>query len=143
MNRYSAKLTRLTHRHPHGFTLLEVLVGLMLMALLVVSSLTALSRYRSILALASRQRQAIQVADDLLARWLDSSTGLPGADSGRIPQHPTMGWNTRVVSQRMVCGVPTEIIRLNVWEQTGNQTEPRVLSSIEFVRSVTFTGANL
>ncbi len=131
-----------SNRSP-GFTLLEVVVGLMLMAALVVSALTALSRYQSVLKDAGRKRQAIAVADDLLQRWSDSPAGLPGSAAGTVPTDPTLGWRTRVVAQRSVCGMPAEVIRLDVWEQRLDEPEPRVLASVEYLRRRPLRGLRL
>ncbi|WP_419189634.1 type II secretion system protein [Stieleria marina] len=126
--------TQRSRRDRTGFTLLEVVIGVMLMASLVVGSLTALSRYRSSLAMAARKRQAMVVADDLLNVWVQSSNGLPGASVGEVGGESLFRWQTRVLSQRLICGVQTEVVRLEIYHPQSSNVAPYPLATVDYVR---------
>ncbi|MGB7344296.1 MAG: type II secretion system protein [Pirellulaceae bacterium] len=126
--------TENSQSHRAGFTLLEVVIGMMLMTSLVVGSLTALSRYRNSLATVARKRQAINVADELLNQWVQSSNGLPGASVGEVTGESVFRWQTRVLSQRRVCGVQTEVVRLEVYQSESSDGAAYPLTTVDYLR---------
>lgn len=107
-----------------AFTLVEVVVGCVLLATLLVSTLLATSRYRSQIARAQRRQQAVYLADTLLASWWDSQKGIPLAESGTVadplkPNSASLSWQTSVVSSRNVLGVVHPVVRLQVFDRLG------------------------
>ncbi|MDA7874776.1 type II secretion system GspH family protein [Rhodopirellula sp.] len=71
-----------------GFTLIEVVVGLTLMATVVVASLLAFSAHQKQIRQARSKIAAVQVADDLLNRMSANRTGIPSSATGTIIDHP-------------------------------------------------------
>ncbi|MEM7557550.1 MAG: type II secretion system protein [Planctomycetota bacterium] len=111
-------------RDRKAFTLVEVVVGCVLLATLLVSTLLATSRYRNQIARAQRRQQAVYLADMLLASWWDSQKGIPLAESGFVadplkPSSASLSWQTSVVSSRNVLGVVHPVVRLQVFDRSG------------------------
>ena len=111
-------------RDRKAFTLVEVVVGCVLLATLLVSTLLATSRYRGQIARARQRQQAVYLADKLLASWWDSKKGIPLAESGAIadpaqPNSLSLTWQTSVVSSRSVLGVIHPVVRLQVFDRLG------------------------
>ena len=117
-----------------GFTLVEVVIGLSLMATVIVSSLLAFSKHQKQIRLAQAKIAAVQIADDLLNRMSASRTGIPAAASGSIPDHPNWSWRTRVTTETLRSPVPMQIINLQIIEgKTGSK--PTLLSSTSVVKA--------
>ena len=107
-----------------AFTLVEVVVGCVLLATLLVSTLLAASRYRSQITRARQRQQAAYLADKLLATWWDSQKGIPLAESGVIedPDRPnslSLTWRTSVVSSRTLLGAVHPVVKLQVFDRLG------------------------
>ncbi|MGB0759794.1 MAG: type II secretion system protein [Rubripirellula sp.] len=117
-----------------GFTLVEVVIGLSLMATVIVSSLLAFSKHQKQIRLAQAKIAAVQIADDLLNRMSASRTGIPAAASGSIPDHPNWFWRTRVTAETLRSPIPMQIINLQIIEgKTGSK--PTLLSSTSVVKA--------
>ena len=69
---YGAALTRRA-----GFTLIEVVAGLMLLATLLVTMLLAIARGQRLNELSENRQTGASIADRLLAGWVDSDRGIP------------------------------------------------------------------
>ncbi len=110
-----SKSTRTPRGKRLGFTLLEVLVGMVLFAGLVASSLVATSRYQLTVKRLVDQQAAIEIADQLMHQWADSPHGVPAISLGVVPGSPRFRFRTRLLSRRLVCGVPVDVVRLEVW----------------------------
>ncbi len=111
-------------RDRQAFTLVEVVVGCVLLATLLVSTFLATSRYRNQTARAQRRQQAVYLADKLLASWWNSQKGIPLAENGTVADPARsnshiLTWQTSVVSSRNVLGVVHPVIRLQVFDQLG------------------------
>jgi prepilin-type N-terminal cleavage/methylation domain-containing protein len=102
------------HRYCRGFTLIEVVLGLVLLATLLVALMLAAARLRRLDRLAHDRQAATLVADHLLAGWLDSATGIPVASVGPIAGRPDWVWRTTLIRNQLIFGVPTAIVRLDV-----------------------------
>ncbi len=118
---------------PSGFTLMEVVVGLTLMATVLVGSLLSFSAHRRQLRRADAKIAAVAVADDLLSRFMGSREGIPLLANGSIDSHPTWYWQTQPVGTTAPAGVPLQVIRLQVIEITASG-EHRVHTSVDVVR---------
>jgi len=113
-----------------GFTLVEVVVGLTLMATVIVSSLLAFSKHQKQIRLARSKIDAVQIADDLLNRMSASRTGIPPAATGPIPEHPNWSWQTSVSAETLGVPIPMQIIKLQIMEQESNSKLNLLVSTI-------------
>ena len=133
------KRTRL-HCYPaparRSFTLVEVVVGFVLLATVLVSLLLALARQRRNGEMARGRQAACLIADELLADWIESPTGIPLRGSGGVIGRPGWFWRTTVQANRQVIGIPATIVRLDVFE---NQISG-VLISVEAAVAATGQG---
>lgn len=117
-----------------AFTLLEVLVGMALMAGLVASCLTALSRYQSQLGDAEEKQRAIVFADELMNAWVDSSQGLPGPSIGVVPAQPEYVYRTQLIARRNVCGVSLDVLQLDIGSRRSSDSVDNWITSLQYVR---------
>ncbi len=115
-----------------GFTLLEVVVGLALMASVLVGSLLSFSAHRKQLRSADAKIAAVAIADDLLDRLSGSREGIPSSQRGQIAGHPGWFWQTRIVGVTAPAGIPLKVVRLEVIEITQGRSQ-RVLSTVDVV----------
>ncbi len=123
----------LVSRHSFGgFTLLEVVVGLTLMATVLVGSLLSFSAHQKQLRDADARIAAVAVADDLLHHFCSSREGIPSAGRGRISGRPDWFWQTRIVGVTAPSDIPLQVIRLELIEVTVDGSR-RVLSTVEVV----------
>ena len=123
-----------------GFTLIEVVVGLVLLATLLVGVLQAYGAHHRQLAHARDQLVAAQLADDMLAAWVDAPRGVPRQAAGLIPQHPSWAWRTQVRGRREVAELPVEIIRFEIVSSGATPEDSRLLSAVEIVQAVPVEG---
>ncbi len=119
-----------------GFTLLEVVVGIMLLATLLVTSLLALGKQRRILRQAHDRQQAISLADAFLTKWHQSSTGVPLSGSGPIAERAGWWWQTEVVANRVVFDKTRPIVRLQIIDRSANSAKESVLLSVELLHQI-------
>ena len=125
---------RLSKLGDRGFTLLEVVVGLVLMSTVLVSSLLAYSAHQHQLRAAEAKLAAVTIADELMTRFVASREGIPRASRGPLAEHPGWYWQTRTVGVAAPAGIPVQVIRLEVLETIPNR-DPRVLAQIDVVQS--------
>ncbi len=117
-----------------AFTLLEVVVGLVLMATLVASSMVAVSAHRRSLALAGEKRRAVEHADRLLTFWYEDTGEVPDFGQGVIADDPAWTWRIAPIGQRSVCGIAVNVLRLEILAVTAASRSPQVLSSVEVLQ---------
>ena len=117
-----------------AFTLLEVIVGLVLMGSLVASALVAMASHQHAMVLAKHKIEAAQIADTLLTQWYEFEGDIPGRGQGVVTGSIPWVWRTQRIDSRIVCGVPVNVIRLDIIGQTG-ENEPVVLSSVELLQA--------
>ena len=103
-----------------GFTLIEVVIGLSLMATVVVASLLAFSGHQEQIRQANAKLADVDIADDLLNRLSATRDGIPMSGSGRIANHPNWYWQTRVAGEVVCAQVPLRIINLQIIEREPN-----------------------
>ncbi|HBO44191.1 MAG TPA: hypothetical protein DD670_09710 [Planctomycetaceae bacterium] len=78
--------------HRRAMTLLEVAVGLLLLATLLVGILRAFGQHSRQARHARIRLEAVAVADALLAEWFSRGGEVPGDDEGEVPGHPEYYW---------------------------------------------------
>ncbi len=115
-----------------GFTLLEVIVGLTLMATVLVGSLLSFAAHRRQRHLADNKILASAFADELLNVMTTSSDGIPNRGRGPVPGRPRWYWQTNSTTAIVVAEIPLRVIRFEIIEQTGTGSV-RPLVSIDVV----------
>ena len=118
-----------------GFTLIEVVVGLTLMATVVVASLLAFSAHQKQIRQARSKIAAVQVADDLLNRMSANRTGIPSSARGTIIDHPNWTWRTRVTAETIRAEIPLRIIQLEIFERQAD-SNLNLLASTSVVKAI-------
>ena len=123
-----------------AFTLLEVIVGLLLMGSLVASGLVALSSHQHSILLAKQKQQANHVAEALLTNWYEVQGRVPIRDQGLVLANGEWLWRTQPVGMRSVCGLPANIIRFEILGRAEKNTDPQVFASIELLQNQNASG---
>jgi type II secretory pathway pseudopilin PulG len=119
-------------------TLIEVVVGLAILGTLVAGVAIARGRALRQYAQADRQLRATRAADQMLARWFDSSpSSIPLRGEGLLVDPPGCLWRTRPVSDGVSHQLGAVIVRFEI-----SDFESRIpLVSLDFLapRSLTTT----
>ena len=103
-----------------GFTLIEVVVGLALMATVLVASLLSFSAHRQQLRLADGRIAAAAVADEMLETLNSQPDGIPANGRGRVAGKANWFWQTKVVGVTAPLEVPMQVIRFSIIELSGD-----------------------
>ena len=117
-----------------GFSLVEVVIGLVLMATLLVSTLLAYGAHQHQRALANAGIEAVAIADELLHRMSNSRDGIPSVGRGVIPGKPSWFWETTIVGTTLPAGVPLQVIRFQVGRVTS-EGAVQSLTSVDVVEA--------
>ena len=117
-------------RYTDGFTLLEVVIGLTLMASVVVASLLAFSTHQKQRRLADAKIAAVTVADGLINELSSRFDGIPQSGRGVIPGHPNWFWQTRIIGTAIRAQVPLQIIEFQLLEASASGTRPLVSTQL-------------
>jgi type II secretory pathway pseudopilin PulG len=121
---------------PTGFTLLEVIVGLVLMATVLVGSLLSFAAHQRQRRFADTKLSAIATADELLDRLSGSPQGIPQQSQGLVPNRPNWLWRTYTVGALSPAQIPLRVIRFEILEVTGQPiaSSTRPLVTIDVVK---------
>ncbi len=125
---------RYSHSSKVGFTLIEVVVGLALMASVLVASLLSFSAHRRQLRTADARIAAVAVADELLEFLSSGPDGLPTSGRGRIPGRANWIWQTNVVGMTTPMLVPMQVVRFRIIEFRGDGS-PQTLVSVHVMET--------
>lgn len=131
-------IARPTRRY--AFTLLEVVVGMVLMAGLVSGTVLALTDQQSALRTAANRRDACVVAEQMLDVWMESVQGIPPRERGIVsagePRRQNWTWRTEPIGSRLVMGVPAQIIRFQIVDPSASKRtgRPTLLVQLDLVR---------
>ncbi len=124
-----------------GFSLVEVLAGTILLATLVVGVLVAMGSHQHKIRFSRQKLTATQLADQLLDRWHTKGDTVPLASNGFLSADGSLGWQTQVVQTRLLCGVPVNVVRLNLLS-LGQAQRPKSLGWIDVIVDATPIGTN-
>ena len=137
---YFSQARSLCYLQKQAFTLLEVIVGLLLMGSLVASGLVALSSHQHSILLAKQKQQANHVAEVLLTNWYEVQGRVPFRDQGLVIANGEWLWRTQPVGVRSVCGLQACIIRLEILGRAEKKLDPQVFASIELLQNQNASG---
>ena len=115
-----------------GFTLIEVVVGLVLMASILGSSLLAFAAHQKQLSRADKTIAAVAVADDLLHQFSVSQEGIPEVGRGPVAGQPRWVWETSTLGAAAPMKIPMRVVRLAIVE-TKDDGERITLASVDIV----------
>jgi Tfp pilus assembly protein PilV len=107
--------------------LVEVLLGLALLAALLVSILTARSRAARQTVLARARQDAARSADRLLTRWWADPATFPRGATGVMPDAPQFTWRTRVIDNQSARNLGASVVRLEL----SAPDAPEILVAVE------------
>lgn len=99
-----------------GLTLIEIIVGLVLMAMVLASAVLAQRRHADVARRAQNVELVVAAADGILEQLYARRGGFPRRARGRFESLPQYTWVTRPVRREVLAGVPVEIVR---WTALG------------------------
>lgn len=102
-----------------GFTLVEVLAGLILMATVMASAMTAFNRHQKQVVASRRLQSATVYADAILQELSARRGGIPDSSSGVVAAQPTWRWQTQTVGLAAPVGVPAKVVRFRILQTNG------------------------
>ena len=109
-----------------GLTLIEVVIGMFLLATLLVTLLSSFDHHRKQIRMAGLRLEAANAVDQLLAEWMSNPQALPINQSGTWNER--WAWRTRLVRRTAVHSIPINIVSLEVFE---SQVEGTPLVALE------------
>ena len=122
-------------KHKYAFTLLEVVVGLTLMASVLVGSLLSFSAHHQQRRIADAKIAAVTVADQLLDELSGTREGVPAVGRGMIAGRPNWFWRTNVIGTAAPAEIPMRVIRLEVVEVI-NKGRMLPLATVDLVEPI-------
>jgi hypothetical protein len=118
-------------------TLVEVALGLAILATLLATVLVARARHVEQLATAQRKLAAVRAADALLAEWFTADVDkFPRDSSGKFAGDGALAWHTRVVPNASLAddAYEAEVVRVDVLDDRAVSREDAApLASVEVV----------
>jgi prepilin-type N-terminal cleavage/methylation domain-containing protein len=117
-----------------AFTLLEVLVGVMLLGTLAVTILLGFKQHKRQLLFSEQRIQAVRECDLLLRNWTNLPTGIPRQAFGSFQPNRPWIWRTNPVQQRLVFGQAMEVVRMEIYE--NDQPSARRLVMVDVLQTV-------
>ena len=108
-----------------GFSLIEVVAGLVMMATVMAASLKAFADHQQRIRHANDRRRAVGLCDELLGELTTRRGGLPVAADGRWPASGMGGeawrWRLQTIDAGLVWDVPTRTVRLQIFGGDGRE----------------------
>tara|TARA_R110002049_G_scaffold4601_5_gene32723 strand:+ start:1012325 stop:1012750 length:426 start_codon:yes stop_codon:yes gene_type:complete len=118
-----------------GFTLLEVVVGLILMATVLIGSMLSYSAHQRQLVASDKRIAAVSFADDLLSQLTAGQRRMPTSIRGVVAAQPNWYWQTAIIGRTAPMNVPMDVVRLSVFEVRPDGTV-QVLTSVDVVEPI-------
>lgn len=120
------------NRRRHGFTLIEVLAGLVLLGSLLATVTLAKARYTRQLSLAARQLEAVKVADSILSQWWQESPDtIPRDGNGQVTTELTeadLSWRTHPLDIQSEEQIGYTIVRFELYDQQQPESQPPLVT---------------
>ncbi len=117
-----------------GFTLVEVMAGILLLGTLLTVLVVANGR---LAAQSSRSRQAVEayrVLDDLVDRWWIDPARFPRGGEGPVAERPGWRWRTRVVPSPAAATLAAEVIHVEVFGPSDETRQPTASVQVVLAR---------
>ncbi len=119
-------------RNRFAFTLIEVLVGMFLLATLAVVALQGFRAHKLQLKFAEQRIVAVAELDRMLSIWSSQPAGIPMIGAGAVAPDRPWAWKSSVIEQRVVFGQPLNIVRIEVYE--GIDQDAKRLCYVDIMR---------
>ena len=110
-------------RPDRGVTLVEALVGSVLLGGLLVSILLADARFKVQTRAAGRRIEACAVADELLAELWTREGGFPRDESGQIAAYEGWRWRSQRIDGDLTLEMDAEFVSLEVYAPGFDEPE--------------------
>jgi Tfp pilus assembly protein PilV len=102
----------------HGTTLIEVLLGLVILSTLLVSVAMARGRFLRQWADAEHRITVVKAADSLLSTWLSGPPqAVPVAGQGLLDGLPDYTWHTRLIHDDSAESMGALLVRLEIFDR--------------------------
>lgn len=126
------------NRGDGAFTLIEVVAGMVLVAGLLISTMTALTHYEASVSRLAWQRRADDACEQLLSRWHSSADGLPITAIGRVVGEPSLLYTVAPAGVQAVCGRPVAMVRLEIRRESAGMSAADwpILARVDYVRAI-------
>jgi type II secretory pathway pseudopilin PulG len=106
-----------------GATLIELLVGLVVLGVLLVAVSTARARFLRQWGDAERRLAAVHAADALLAKWMQGPpAAIPLSGAGTLEGVADHRWRTHIVRDSTAASVGAIVLRLEIVDRRGHST---------------------
>ncbi len=115
-----------------AFTLIEVLLGAVLLSTLAVTGILGFRIHQRQLQFNQNRIEAIVMTERLLAMWKSQPSGVPAEENGLLDLEHQWWWQTKLIGTRTIFGEPTLIIRLEILESLNRPSQ--ALVSVDFVK---------
>jgi len=115
----SSRKSRRRHRAAAGVTLIEVIAGLVVLAVLVCAVTLARGRFMRQWESAQRRTQAAEAVDRMLAGWIGGAgteDAIPVPARGTLPGMEGCAWRTQWVTDAGATRVGAGVVRVEVIE---------------------------
>ena len=115
-----------------AFTLIEVLLGAVLLSTLAVTGILGFRIHQRQLQFNQHRIEAIVMTERLLATWKNQPSGVPVEENGLLDLEHQWRWQTKLVGTRTIFGEPTLIVRLEIFETLARPSQ--ALVSVDIVK---------
>lgn len=115
-----------------AFTLVEVLLGMVLLASLAIVSMQGFRAHKLQLRFAEQRAIAIAELDRLLVGWENRPEGFPMAGFGIVGFERPWVWRASLIEQRTVFGRPMFVVRIGVFE--NDRLDATMLAKVDILR---------
>src|ERR1700712_4185437 len=109
-------------RARRGTTLIEVVLGLVVLSTLLVSVAIARGRFARQWADADRRLRLVRAADELIATWLAPSPQPVPIGRGTLVSEKDATWRTRILPDRGAASLNAVVVRLDLYDERGGDT---------------------
>lgn len=103
----------------NAVTLIEIVVGLVLLAMVLTSAVLAQKSHRQSVDGARRVEWVTEAADQILRQLENRRGGFPRRTRGRFDGLPGYVWTTTPIRREVVAGVAIEVVRWNAFGPDG------------------------
>jgi prepilin-type N-terminal cleavage/methylation domain-containing protein len=117
-----------------AFTLVELLVGMMLLASLAVVSLQGFKAHKQQLRTAEQRILAANELDLLMTTWSALPNGFPINSQGLIAPDRTWIWRTQLIEPRKIFGQDKLLVRAEILEDAS--VNGKSLATIDFLKAI-------
>ena len=114
-------------------TLVEVMLGLVLLATLLVAMLLTRARFVRQTASAQRRAAAVVAADELLSGWCGDRKKFPVDAEGTVKDRPELAWRTRLVADETAQSLGGRVVALEMLDRGIGDEAPQTILRVELL----------